>query len=138
MLAVPGKADIAETVYHNETTGAVGFRAQESDSGFGGGACSIAASHEIRGPFGNQQTGKIFAIAGARNGGVLIGIKTAAHQRGVADAPMIFVVDAACRSRGCEVTLVVNRHRANCAMLLCWLSDSTKLAPEEARLLICL
>src|SRR6266851_4247510 len=60
MLAVPGKTDVAFSIYDNQAAGAAGFGAEEGDGYLGCFACCLSTRYKIGGAFGYEQASEIF------------------------------------------------------------------------------
>ena len=60
MLTVPGKTDVAFSIYDNQAAGAAGFGAEEGGGYLGCFAGRLSTRYKIGGAFGYEQAGEIF------------------------------------------------------------------------------
>ena len=60
ILTVPGKTDVAFSIYDNQAAGAAGFGAEEGDGYLGCFAGCLSTRYKIGGAFGYEQASEIF------------------------------------------------------------------------------
>src|SRR5436305_1655587 len=79
VLAVPGEADIAFSIYHDQAACAGSFGSEKSNSCCSGITGSFSMRNKVSGTFSYQQAGEVFAVTGAGDCGIVVGIEAAAN-----------------------------------------------------------
>src|SRR6266700_2813608 len=91
MFYVPGIADVAEVVNNNQATGSCRLGLQYGNGGFGGVLGGDTTGNNVGGTLGDQEAHEVFAIAGAGDSCMFVGIEATADQGRVADTPWILI-----------------------------------------------
>ena len=96
ILTVPGKTDVAFSIYDNQAAGAAGFGAEEGDGYLGCFAGCLSTRYKIGGAFGYEQASEIFTVARSGDGGIVISVEATTYQGRVAYTARVLVGNAPC------------------------------------------